>query len=349
MALSISPTIPSITINGNTYAHADFENNLPGTLGGLGNDLASTIAALELVGTLTKAITGNTTLTADEGQNLVFIFTGSLTGDATITFPAGFTKAAYIINSTTGGFGLTLGLAAGNTVAIPVSGGGLVYCDGTEFGHVLNESRTSTGARVIGSLEVNNTATISGATTVTGALTASSTASIAGAATVSGALTGLSANLSGNATVGGTLSVTGAGTFDSATEFGTVTVGPSNIDLAGSVTTGELSVTGSAWFTQASVEQRLKLKSPAETSTWIEFASSGERWLIGRNSVAETGSDVGSDFEITRESDAGVPLGIPVKIMRSSGNILFSELPTSASGLATGTLWNNSGVVNIVT
>lgn len=86
-------------------------------------------------GVFTKALTGNASMTIDDGasseiRHKVIKFTGALGGDATITVPA-IEKTWIMQNLTTGGFkliitagGVTADLLAGNTATI--------FCDGTD-------------------------------------------------------------------------------------------------------------------------------------------------------------------------------------------------------------------------
>lgn len=166
MPVDIEPPVATIVIGATTITNADWEANTPGAISTMGNALAAQQALLSTVGTLTKAITGNTTLTSGEGANFVFVFTGALSANANITFPAGFKGYAQIENQTTGGFALVCGLVAGATVTAPVGGAAAAVCDGTDFKLRSNVVRSATGANVVGALAV------SGAAAVTGALTA---------------------------------------------------------------------------------------------------------------------------------------------------------------------------------
>lgn len=343
-------TIANIVINGHTYTDAMWRANWEGTISDIANDIASLLTTLDAVGTLTKAITGNTTLTGAEGQNLLFVFTGGLTANAAITFPAGFSGVATIVNQTTGGFTLVCGLAAGGTVTVPASGSAEAYCDGTDFTLSSGLSRTSGGVNIGGTLAIGGTltgaaATFSSTLGVTGAVTLSSTLGVTGDTTLSGALnvTGATAltgavNTTGALTVGTTLTVAGnasvVGTFSStgAALFG------------GDVTLN----TGTLTVTHTSTETRSKLSAPGGQSAWHQYDASGnQRWLVGRSNDSETGANAGSNFHIVRSDDAGTPTGIPIIVKRDTGYIILGELPTSASGLPSKTLWNNSGALNI--
>jgi hypothetical protein len=56
------------------------------------------------------------------------------------------------------------------------------------------------------------------------------------------------------------------------------------------------------------------------------------RWATGKNSAAESGSNVGADYEVIRYNDGGTFLGIPLTIARATGNAAFSNIVESKSG-----------------
>lgn len=61
----------------------------------------------------------------------------------------------------------------------------------------------------------------------------------------------------------------------------------------------------------------------------IEFSTNDSlRWSINSNSTDETGSNVGSNFVISRYSDTGVLIDNPIVIGRSNGTITFASRPT---------------------
>ena len=67
---------------------------------------------------ISKAITGNTTLSTDENKHAVIEFTGTLVADAIITIDSA-PHDRYFINSTTGGFSLIVKTATATTVEVP--------------------------------------------------------------------------------------------------------------------------------------------------------------------------------------------------------------------------------------
>jgi hypothetical protein len=101
--------------------------------------------------------------------------------------------------------------------------------------------------------------------------------------------------------------------------------------------------------------QYLRLKTGTGANKFIEFANdqwggSAARWHLGQDGNAETGSNVGSDFEIRRLKDDGTALGSPLFIKRSNGRVYIggTSLVTggtdgSESGLTVNR--NTSGVM----
>lgn len=82
-----------------------------------------------------------------------------------------------------------------------------------------------------------------------------------------------------------------------------------------------------------------------------------DRWALEADNVAESGGAAGSDFTISRFSDAGAALGTPFAIKRSNGRITLSDLQASttyandaaaaAGGVPLGGLYRNGSVVQI--
>lgn len=64
------------------------------------------------------------------------------------------------------------------------------------------------------------------------------------------------------------------------------------------------------------------------------LTNGSNRWIIiPGNSVAESGSNVGSDFQINRYSDAGIYVDTPFSITRSTGIVTLSQpLPVGSGG-----------------
>ncbi len=86
-------------------------------------------------GTVSIAITGNTSLTISNGatsnvRHKVLTFTGTLAANALITVPA-IQKTWIIFNNTSGGFSLNVAPFGGTTVTVPAGETREIYSDGT--------------------------------------------------------------------------------------------------------------------------------------------------------------------------------------------------------------------------
>ena len=104
----------------------------------------------------------------------------------------------------------------------------------------------------------------------------------------------------------------------------------------------------------------LNIDGPAGSTRQILFLSGGSlRWSF-REVNAETGSNSGSDLAFVSRDDSGGYLATVLQLMRSNGHILIgtatdggsilriSGLPTSSTGLSSGDVWNDGGVLKIV-
>lgn len=346
MPITITPTIADITINATTWTHDDWEANTPGTISAIGNAINSQLVALgETTGSLVKAITGDTTLSGPEAVNLAFIFTGALGANAAITFPAG-EREAVIVNETTGGHALTVGLAAGATATIPAGGSATVYCDGTDFGLADGIARTATGASVTGTFAA------SGATTLSSTLSVGGTASITGNTTIGGTLTvdGATA-ITDNVTVTGNTTLTGVATIN-----GSLVIAADIEANSGAVFNGELDINGTVRIsedvygrnmsaTNNSGSVAFHIDSAEGTTAGLTiYTAAAARWFFGKTAESEDGSDTGSNFALSRVSDAGFST-LVLQVNRESGEITLT-LPTVAG--SSGTLWNDGGIVKVV-
>jgi hypothetical protein len=110
------------------------------------------------------------------------------------------------------------------------------------------------------------------------------------------------------------------------TTYGLIVPGggpPVNIGSAGSgtVTIGN-STTG--WL--------LNLNGPSNAGRGIRWQTAAvARWQLNCNATIEAGSNVGSDLDLSRFTDAGGSLGNPVfRVFRASGNILINAAAADA-------------------
>lgn len=82
----------------------------------------------------------------------------------------------------------------------------------------------------------------------------------------------------------------------------------------------------------SSGSNRFYIGSVAGSSKYVSFQTSTvSRWEIGSNSSAESGSNVGSDFQISRYSDAGAFISAPLTIDRATGITEIEELTLGAA------------------
>lgn len=351
---TFSPPIATIVVNGHTYTNTDFEANPLGTFANIANDFSTIIAALSLVGVLTKAISGNVTLTGGEAANIGFIFTGALSADATITFPSSYKGICQVINRTTGSHTLFVWRGAGAVASVAPGGtatqsGATLFCDGTDFLLIDGVQKTASGARTLTDFTVN------GAATVTGALSAGVT-NLTGTLTTTGNLnTGAGLNVNGTTALTGAVNTGGtlfsAGSLNTGSDLNAL----GNSTITGTLTIGgAISAGGTAHFggtvsaVASSGEAHVKHDSVAGQAAWSEYDTAGlARWLVGKNNTAEGGSNAGSDYAIGRYADDGTSaLGVPLKIRRSDGAIIL-DLPTSAPS-GSGALWRDGVDVKIV-
>lgn len=108
---------------------------------------------------------------------------------------------------------------------------------------------------------------------------------------------------------------------------GPVTPWTQNEDAAGwnLSNVGQLTVQGSA------TAGNMVINQPAGTGSVLHLESAlSDRWTVAKDAIAETGSNAGSNFFISRYSDSGVLLGTPLTIARSTGVVNFAQTPTIA-------------------
>lgn len=85
--------------------------------------------------------------------------------------------------------------------------------------------------------------------------------------------------------------------------------------------------TGTSLFGQVRIDQ------PAGTVNDLQFGSGTNlRWIVRRNTTAESGSNVGSDLEILARSDTGGAVGTALTIFRSTFGIQFGTGPLGFFG-----------------
>lgn len=97
----------------------------------------------------------------------------------------------------------------------------------------------------------------------------------------------------------------------------------------------ELQVNGGVALHTAAANAQITLDSNAARYREIAYETAGSlRWTQGANNVAESGSNAGSDWFLSRYTDAGGLVDSPVSIVRSTGVATFSERPVFGANLA---------------
>jgi hypothetical protein len=94
---------------------------------------------------------------------------------------------------------------------------------------------------------------------------------------------------------------------------------------------------------------RLDINGSTGTTRALRYFSrgGGERWEARANSTTESGSNVGSDFQITRFNDAGTEIDSPLTVTRSTGNVHVStSLSSIGPSLGTPTPAHANGYVS---
>jgi len=142
----------------------------------------------------------------------------------------------------------------------------------------------------------------------------------------------VSPTASGNITITNR-ATSGAIQLTAGTSTGTITL------ATGGATRLTIGSTGNATFANAVISlAEFQIQGSAGTTRALFFRTGGStRWIIEANSVAESGSNAGSNFAITRYSDAQANLGSALSINRATGvTTLFADrfnLSTAITGI----------------
>jgi hypothetical protein len=87
----------------------------------------------------------------------------------------------------------------------------------------------------------------------------------------------------------------------------------------------------------ATANSLIEVTASAASLREVRFLTAGSaRWRIGANSTAESGSNAGSDFQITAGNDAGSTLSIPFLITRSTGKLTLGSGATALTRIKHG-------------
>ena len=89
---------------------------------------------------------------------------------------------------------------------------------------------------------------------------------------------------------------------------------------------GGFTVNGELNVGDGSTSATSDINGAAETNRFLRWQTNGSlRWGVTCNTVAESGSNVGSNWQLIRYDDAGISMGANITIVRSSGNMTLSN------------------------
>ncbi len=150
---------------------------------------------------------------------------------------------------------------------------------------------------------------VTGSTTYDGSANSSAALTLAASGVAAGTYGGVTVNAKGLVTAGTAISPATQSALD------------------GKVSRSNASVNGFMTISRTdSYDTGVDLQSPAGTYRYFSFKSGQtSRWYFGVNSSAESGSNVGSDFYISRYADDGSFLGFPFQIARGTGLVTQAQ------------------------
>jgi hypothetical protein len=222
----------------------------------------------------------------------------------------------------------TLGLGTAATQNTGTSGSVVAKLDGA---NTWSANQTFSGTNAVNTLTLTNPLGVAyGGTGGTTAATARTGlgAAASGANSDITSLTGLTTALS--ITQGGTGGITAAA---ARTNLGLGTSATVNTGTSGA-TIPLLNATNTWSSTQTyTAAPGIIIDLAAGNNRTLRFSTSGaSSWAILANNVAQTGSNVGSDLNISRFDDAGTFIDNPVTITRSTGAVSLSQPLALTSG-----------------
>lgn len=109
--------------------------------------------------------------------------------------------------------------------------------------------------------------------------------------------------------------------------------------------------TGELLMNQTRIKNQLIVDDAAATTRNVQFRTGGAyRWMIGANTTAESGSNVGSDFFLNRYADNSAYLDTPILVGRNTGYLTLNRsyvrdllAITGAAGGNRSMVWQTNG------
>ena len=295
---------------------------------------ASTIATTGGVITPDPSLLGVTTL----------LVTGALTSNATIILPLTAGAKWIVVNNTSGAYTLTVQGASGSGIAVAPGNPLNVFTDGTNYYGVsaaLSGAYLPINGTAVAATKLATARTLSASGAITWSVSFDGSANVSAQAALSyGAVAlGNMANFQANSLMGNPTSnsaVPSAITLQNGLQFNGSSLGLGAISVSGLSNTGNANVQGLLTAGAATINGNLTLYAgqlvqntltPNDRYHYIQ-TNSVVRWRFGADSVAENGSNAGSNWELTAFSDSGAYLASVMTGIRATGQIVFGTRPS---------------------
>ena len=266
---------------------------------------------------------------------------------------AGFSSAATFDYTGSGTeFGITLRPASSsaNTNAISFLSSSSTPASPVQLGAIQHLTSNS-------GLDLSGNWTVNGSSFITGANIASQSVSSANVLTTTRSISATgdanwSVNFNGSSNVSSGLTLATVNSSPQTDAFVKTTVNSKGLVTATSpVTSSDITgllgsvyvlktgdtMTGSLTISQGSASISINAVNASSRASTIFRSNGSNRWVVGKLNNAESGSNTGSDFNITRYDDSGNFIDAPVLISRSTGVVTMTSV-TASSFNATSTV-----------
>lgn len=333
-----SLVVDDITVNGNTISSAGASSlTITATAGQNVSIESVTLDGGVVAGVSNLTMSG----TLDLGTNT--ILDGSMTGDwdlGTGDITTGG-KLVLDVDGTAENADGSLTLGAGNDAGIFFDGTDLVFItNGAGAGGIKLDSEDDT-VEILGSGVTQATFSTGGLNIVSGDDYSIAGTSVLTATTLGSGVTASSLTSVGTLT---SLTVSGDVTFDTTTLF--VDASQNNVGI------GTVSPPSNRLLYMTSTFAKIELKASDDSIALfiLDAGATSDAYISledNNASVWSFGMD-STDSNAFTISASGVPGSNNRLRITTAGVVGIPSIPTSASGLASGDLWNNSGVVNVV-
>jgi len=291
-------------------------------------------------------------------------------GSGPISIAGGSRSAGGAAGAVTikGGAGITAGTGGALVCAGGDGGGGPAGAATFQGGDATGNGVSGATVTLRGGHSSRSTigGTLNGAATIIqgGNALGNTNSGAGGAIQITGGIGGVSGGVGGAVTIaggapqadnGGGITLTAAAGVGTNKNGGSITLTPGAATGSG--------VAGIVAITPTAGEASLTFQAAAAQNKILYFqTSTSKRWAVASNATAESGANAGSDFSITRYTDAGALVDSPLSIFRSDGSMLvlgnlnryiFKTSGVYNNGTYDGVQWLNTnstrGTMNLLT